>query len=267
MQARLTLIGMEQELNRDNKSISDTWVLNNENFDKDTLFSTIVTTGGQFEVLYTNPDFFYLMCSYFWKKYNRTFQKWFDVFEIEYNPLENYDRYELVHEDTTDEGSINRSIANETETDDRRTITETEKENRTETNTGTQETETSGTTGETVTGDVSGYDSASFSDKDKTTSSGTAHETGDVSTSNTGTVNDSKSVSHTDIDDLNSSFSGTDDSDTSNDRDFDRNAHIHGNIGVTTSQQMLESELKIQSWSIYQHITDLFCKELLITVY
>lgn len=267
MQARLTLIGMEQELNRDSKSISDTWVLNNENFDKDTLFSTIVTTGGQFEVLYTDPNFFYLMCSYFWKKYNRTFQKWFDVFDIEYNPLENYDRYELIHEDTTDEGSINRSIANETETDDSRTITETETENRTETNTGTQETETSGTTGETVTGDVSGYDSSNYSDKDKTTSSGTAHETNGISSSNTGTVHGEKSISHSDTDDLNSSFSGTDDSDTSNDRDFDRTAHIHGNIGTVTAQDMLTQEVKIQAFSIYQHMADLFCKDLLITCY
>ena len=42
---------------------------------------------------------------------------------------------------------------------------------------------------------------------------------------------------------------------------------IHGNIGVTTSQQMLEAELKIAEWNIYEHITDLFLSEFIIPIY
>ena len=41
----------------------------------------------------------------------------------------------------------------------------------------------------------------------------------------------------------------------------------HGNIGVTTSQQMLQSELDIARFNIYQHICDLFIDELLLAVY
>ena len=44
---------------------------------------------------------------------------------------------------------------------------------------------------------------------------------------------------------------------------------IHGNIGVTTSQQMLESEMVLQEkWgNLYNHIADCFISELLIAVY
>lgn len=42
---------------------------------------------------------------------------------------------------------------------------------------------------------------------------------------------------------------------------------VHGNIGVTTTQQMLESELSLAAWNVYEHITDLFIEEFCIAIY
>lgn len=42
---------------------------------------------------------------------------------------------------------------------------------------------------------------------------------------------------------------------------------IHGNIGVTTSQQMLQSELDIARFNIYNEISDLFLTELVVYTY
>jgi len=42
---------------------------------------------------------------------------------------------------------------------------------------------------------------------------------------------------------------------------------VHGNIGVTTSQQMLMSELDLGYWNIYEKITDLFLTHFVIPVY
>lgn len=42
---------------------------------------------------------------------------------------------------------------------------------------------------------------------------------------------------------------------------------IHGNIGVTTSQQMLQSELDLGYWNIYQKISDIFLTEFVIPIY
>ena len=44
-------------------------------------------------------------------------------------------------------------------------------------------------------------------------------------------------------------------------------ARLFGNIGVTTSQQMLQSELDIARWNLYEHIADLFCNEFCLMVY
>ena len=46
-----------------------------------------------------------------------------------------------------------------------------------------------------------------------------------------------------------------------------REAHMYGNIGVTTSQQMLRDELSVAEWNIYEHIKDLFMQEFCIMIY
>lgn len=99
--------------------------------------------------------------------------------------------------------------------------------------TGTNDTSTSGT----VTTDVSAYDSSNYQPKDKVTSSETIDN--DTTENSTSTL-DNEGV-HT--------------------------GRIHGNIGVTTSQQMLESELELGYWNIYSRITDMFLKEFCIMIY
>jgi len=46
-----------------------------------------------------------------------------------------------------------------------------------------------------------------------------------------------------------------------------RRGRLHGNIGVTTSQQMLQSEYDIGLWNIYEHITDIFLQEFVLPCY
>lgn len=46
-----------------------------------------------------------------------------------------------------------------------------------------------------------------------------------------------------------------------------RKGRAYGNIGVTTSQQMLEAELDVAKWNLYDHIADIFVKEFVIPVY
>ena len=46
-----------------------------------------------------------------------------------------------------------------------------------------------------------------------------------------------------------------------------RVGRVHGNIGVTTTQQMLQSELSLAEWNVYEHITDLFIEEFCIAIY
>ena len=55
--------------------------------------------------------------------------------------------------------------------------------------------------------------------------------------------------------------------DNSGESEFKHNAHLYGNIGITTSQQMLQAEYDIAEWNIYNHICDIFADELLLCVY
>lgn len=99
--------------------------------------------------------------------------------------------------------------------------------------TGTNDTSTSGT----VQTDVSAYDSSGYQPKEKVTTSETIDN--DTTESNTSTLDNTGR--HT--------------------------GRVHGNIGVTTSQQMLESELDLGYWNIYSRITDMFLEEFCIMIY
>ena len=98
---------------------------------------------------------------------------------------------------------------------------------------GTNDTSTSGT----VTTDVSAYDSSGYQPKDKVTTSETIDN--DTTENNTSTLDNTGMHA----------------------------GRIHGNVGVTTSQQMLTAELDLGYWNIYSRITDMFLKEFCIMIY
>lgn len=258
--------------------------------------STIVQTGGRFEPLYSDPDYYRIMCGFWWQKWQRTFEKWFDAFDIEYNPLENYDRQETWHEDTLDNGSDNTEHSQTTKVDDDTSYAKQGSEQVTEEGTSSYDKSLSNV--EQLSGkdqvdhdfdkdistenSVSAYDSSSYSPHDKSHTDDTLNSENtdttygkktDVTGTESGSGEDSRetnkswSESGKGTDDSTTDVEGTSASEHTNDRDFDHTGRVHGNVGVTTSQAMLQAELDIQAWSIYQHMADLFCKEMLITVY
>lgn len=258
MHARMTLIGMEKELNRMNKSIIDTWTLDSDMYDAQTLLTSIITTGGTFEPLYTDPEFFYFICAEFWNKYKRTFQKWYDAFSIEYAPLENYDR----KEHTEFKPGVKTTVTHSGTDTDMHTGTDTTTPSGTTTVKEEYEPQIQSTT-ETK---VSGYDDSDYTPKEKVTTtpgavSGTSGK--DTTTSTTSYTNAKTEYEHGETIDttyghkIEDEKSGKDETDIS----------VHGNIGVMSSQQMLEQELKVQAFNIIQHMSDIFCAEMLLTVY
>lgn len=66
----------------------------------------------------------------------------------------------------------------------------------------------------------------------------------------------------------NSSTTGTTISNTLTDHeDTTHEGHIHGNIGVTQASDMLRSFLDISEWNLYEHIADVFIREVCIPIY
>lgn len=170
-----------------------------EGVDKKTLTDNILMEGGEFEVLYANPYYIQNAIGTWSAVHYDTMSRWKKALDIEYAPLENYDR----HEDWTD--TTDRDSTGHSETDN------------TNTNENTK----------------SAFDSSSYQPNEKDDFTG-ASET---------------DVSNTD------NIEGT------------HTGRIHGNIGVTTSQQMLESELNLGYWNLYKRITDLFLRDFVIPVY
>lgn len=115
----------------------------------------------------------------------------------------------------------------------------------------------------TDTGTVKNDESATSSEK----SSGNGDTETSVTTYDSGKYKpDGKSASK-----QSAESSGTDKSNRTETRDLRNGAkhtgHLYGNIGVTTSQQMLEAELEISYWNLYEHMADVFVRELCIAVY
>ena len=98
---------------------------------------------------------------------------------------------------------------------------------------------------------------------------------GSGSTTNTKSAYDSPNYTPHDKSDSSSKGSNTSNSATDVNGTQGRNlsgnikhsAHLYGNIGVTTSQQMLKDELDINAWNLYEHIAEMFCNEFCVYVY
>ena len=146
---------------------------------------------GNAEPAYNTSNVFKLFSDAWFKRNADTIKRILDALELEYNPIENYDRHESI-----------------TRTQD---------------------------TGGTVTGK--------------------GHATDDLSAFNSGAY-----VKNTQAENTNETQS------VGNERETVKN-ETHGNIGVTTSQQMLSSELELRRYNILEWIVDKYSGELLSSIY
>lgn len=259
---KVTLLGLQHYLHNLDDDLFKNLTLP-EGIDKDTLTDNILLRGSDFEVLYADPYFVQDAIGLWSRKWNRTFTKWIEALSIEYSPLENYDR----KEDWSD--TLNRGVKTNARRDSGNTRTFDNQDQRTldtqnQLTLDSQNQRTLDTT-EINERQVSAFDSSAYQPSEKTTiendGTDTMNNTGTETTNNTGT--DTMNYTGTITDEFGEGSSG---SETENSKTV-RDGRIHGNIGVTTSQQMLQAELDIAEWNIYEHITDLFLSEFVIPIY
>jgi len=82
------------------------------------------------------------------------------------------------------------------------------------------------------------------------------------------TANNTHSVTGYDSDNLRTNDADSGGTTASANRDGTHKGHLYGNIGVTTSQQMLEAEMDLaRDYNPYQLIADMFKNEFCILVY
>lgn len=251
---KTTLIGQENYLSQSNKSLFDYMGLPS-GISKDILKNNILMRSGEFEALYADPTLNQQLIAIWANRYYDTFNRWIKALKIEYNPLENFNRHEIIKDLTgekekgSSKSEMSGSDSNDTTLTHDTTVTaEVTYDSKVETDDVTDV-------------DEAAYNEATPSAKTKTTLDGEVNRSGSDTTETTTTGDDTTNSSGT----VESSTTGS--NELNKDTTYTRDAHLYGNIGVTTSQQMLMSELDIGYWNIYEKITDLFLREFCLLVY
>lgn len=72
---------------------------------KEDFINNLLMRSGEFELLYPDADFMENAISLWGKKWKRTFEQWIKGQEAEWNPIENYDRYEDSSETNHSDGT------------------------------------------------------------------------------------------------------------------------------------------------------------------
>ena len=245
---KATIPGLESAANEQDMSLFD-FLQVPETIDKDTLVDNIIIEAGSYESLYSDIDFIRRKIAVWSAKNQRTWEKWASALEIEYNPLENYDRQESW--DDGHQGSKSDSSSE--------TTTTSSTESGTDSNTHTYNNVKDKHELHDLANEQkrAAFNSPNYENAEKEI--GTGYE----DTTRSGNETDSGTNS------LTSSGSGSKGV-TSSGNDSYLNRHtgrVHGNIGVTTSQQMLQSELDIARFNIYNQITDMFIVEFTLPVF
>ena len=277
--AKITLIGFYNYMISVNDDLFKNLSTPN-GIEKDLLVNNILLKGGEFEVLYAEPYFLQNMIGVWSEKWQRTMERWINALAIDYNPLENYDRME----DWTDDASRISNEQKEETSSNNSNIIGMNSSNSSESNNGSETTtrnenalaeDYSASSGSgTTTNERSAYDDSSGydpHDKSTTNSSGENISTGMTSADGKTETSSSGSNDVTSNGITQNSASG-DESRNSNANAIDNTSskhagRTHGNIGVTTSQQMLQAELDISKWNLYDEIADLFLSEFCIYLY
>lgn len=304
--AKMTLIGMYNYRN----DIFNELVLPS-GIDADLFKNALLMKGGEFEVLYPDPDFLKYSIKIWSSKWFRTFSEWLRGTEQRWNPIYNYDRFEESRDENRKEfdskTTADYSDQRKVDLDDTRTADLTEKrtadledenikyltDKRTadlnEKTTFDNADTTTQTDQMTTEHQVAAYDSSSYSPSSKdivNNGQSTIDHTGNVTNATTGTdINEhsgtdtmkhtgTDTTEHTGTDIMkhtgtdNTARKGTLSDNTGSEQTQDiHEAHMYGNIGVTTSAAMLKEFYDVSSWSLYDHMSDVFISELLIPVY
>lgn len=235
--------------------------------DFETLKNNILLTAGEFEILYPNMTFFQFAIGIWSNKHYWTFNKWIKALNIEYEPLENFRRIEHWTDNNTgtQENSSNRAEV----------LSATNTSNETNTNTTVIEEET------TSANNTSSNDNSNTSTENKKSAFNSDTYQPDNTTLGNSTNTTTLEAENESTRDVTNTSNGSVGVTARNTRDITNNdlnirtdnllqAHdglMYGNIGVTTSQQMLEAELEVAKFNLIQNISDMFVDEFCIKVY
>lgn len=195
---------------------------------RDEVIYNILMECGELNIVYPDWDFMYTAIDYWSKKELPTWDRVYKLTTLEYNPIENYDRYEaeMEHEQTANDGE-STNIGSELNQNSSQNTTNTNNTNRNK---------------------VAGYNAEELGVQSGVDQNGLTMDSG----KNAGIRN----------------IDGKQTATNEELRNKARNLRIHGNIGVTTPAQMMEGDLGIyDKINVVQYIVNAFKQRFCILVY
>ena len=204
-----------------------------KNADKQNFIDSLILSYGSCEPLYPDWDFMKNSAIPAWsRKWKSSIEKVYDLLEkLEYNPVENYDRQE--------NWSDSPNITRETQLSGTDTNKQTAGQGSTTKQTGTDTNEQKVSAFNSSGYDPSEQNIMTYGNQTQVTTSGT--NTNDFSYGRKDVNTEKGSTEHS--------------------------GRIHGNIGVTTTQEMMKSEMSLRKQSFIDYCTGLFANDLLLLVY
>lgn len=204
-----------------------------KNADKQNFIDSLILSYGSCEPLYPDWDFMKNSAIPAWSiKWKSNIEKVYNLLEkLEYNPVENYDR----QENWTDSPNITRETQLSGTDSNKQTAGQGSTTKQTGTDTNEQKVSAFNSSGY----DPSEQDIMTYGNQTQITTSG----------ANTNEFSYGRK-------DVNTEKGNT-----------EHSGRIHGNIGVTTTQQMMESEMSLRKQSFIDYCTGLFANDLLLLVY
>lgn len=193
----------------------------------DSVRDNILMELSELELLYPSGVFMKTAIGIWSNKQLPVWEKLYATTNLKYNPIHNYDRTEEWAEEETGNRNESRTQSQESNGESSGTV------------------QNSGE--DTVKSDVSAFNETDYTPKE-------------LQTTTLGTVNTSSGTAKqtTDI---------ADDTDENSSRNSTRTGRAYGNIGVTTTQQMIEAERNVVKFNIVDYIVEDFKRRFCLLIY
>ena len=274
--ARLTLNGMYQY----DPDLFELVILPDD-YNKESMIAEILQRSGQLYPYHQVPHMFKdLMRRWFARNYFN-FEKMMEALTAEYSPIENYNRVEAWTRtpDLTDKSTLSGSDSSQLSGSDSSQLSGDDVVKHTGTDTTDHDydhlKETTTYKGsDSIEKEVSAFDASTYQPAERETTTRSSRED---EKDTDGLLQDKLTHGH-----IETTTNGRKDTMTYGKKDtmtygkVDTETHtgtesfrsnIHGNIGVTTSQQMIEAELELRKFDLYTYIAALFEREFIVQVY
>lgn len=239
--------------------------------DPDTVKNMLLIETAGMSILYPDAPFLKKAITLWSAERSDVWQKLYNTTVLEYDPIENYDRREESSEENIgneqNQSSQERSTNSESRGSDQQRYQNSQNKTAGSESRGSSQQHRSGEN--TATAANTAYNSNDFADTSKNTSSGSD----DVLDSTVSSGSETENVSGTNdvTGSTLNSMTGRENISGSGNRsstDLRRlSSRIHGNIGVTTSQQMIMSEREVAEFCMVDYIVNDFISRFCVMVY